>query len=333
MEFKIEILSNKCLLGEKEVDLKPISRLFLRFNSKLKEVIFLGEEIDVNEISSPTIFVMPDDKIDEFVSNHKVFYEGKSEIVDGVAIMGGENYPVVVLPLESEIYSILEKVLEKIKENYSLKESKIIRLFGKKRDEVESILKENYIKADVYSDGLLVDLYINQTSSFVSDEEVKINELFNDFIYSQSDLSMRDVIARLLPLKHEKLYVLDSFTGGEIARDLLKTGSKDITTKTFNYQNEDGIIKTFDGIFKDEEALVNHLSLKSIQQHKGDVSVVTAYKNINNAYRVTIAIAKRDVVDLYNLWVEGSLEEAISLGKNWVIFNLIKKLKEKDFEN
>lgn len=334
MEFKIEVLSNKCLLGEVGIDMMSISKFLLRYGVTLNSILFCSEETKVEEIDSPIIFVMPDEKIDDFVASHKFFYETKAEIVDLVAILGGKDFPVVIIPLESDIISVLEKVFEKIKTNFNLSDKKVYRLFGKSVEEVKKMLQEGDINAKVYGDGPLVDIYIQQKelNDFISDEEIKINQIFENYIYSQTFLSMREIIEKMLNLRKEKLFIMDSFTCGETAREILIGNCKDVTSQTFSVLDDEGFLRVTEGLFKTEEELVEKLSLNAIKEHKGDVVVVIAGRKFNNSFKVTIAIGKKESVDIYNLRVDGSIKDAITMGKNWTLFNLIKKLKEKDFE-
>ena len=333
MNLKIKILSNKVLNGESKIDICKISKLLLLFGINVDEVLMLNEKTKLDKISEATIFIMPDESIDEFVSNHKIFYETDSKIIESMAVLSGNDFPIIVLPIESDVCFLLEKVLNQVKARFNLKNVKIYRLFGKTKEEIEDILNQNSLKVSVFGKGLLCDLFLQSEAGFISEEEVKINEIFKDYIYSQSKLSMKDVIQRLLILRNEKLVILDAFTGGKIAEYVLDACCKDVTSQTFNTYYGPDFIKIDDKCYKDEEDLVSKISRQEIENSSNKIAVAVVGKNIDEAYKITVAIAKQKKVDIYNLSIEGSLIDAIEIGRDWTLFNLIKKLEEKDFEN
>ena len=336
MNFNIVILSDRVLGGDEFLDLSSFCKLLNSYGIVVDE-INLKNYTQSMQFEKNTILFLHDEQIDDFVSINKIFYEANSEIIDQEAIVCGKDFAVAVLPIESN-KNLHINVLNKIKERFSLKEILTYRLFGKTVEQVQETLQELEMSSKplVKGKGLLVDIYLEKQGKqgFISQEEILINERFSENIYSQNYMDMSDVINKSMQFTKSNIILKDSFTNGQIASELLsKNSSERITTETFNILKEVNYIKVGEKCYRDEGEMVYHLSASILDLHRGDIAVVISGSKSDTGYNIFLAVGKMKAIDVYNFKVEGNREDSIVVAKNLTMFNLIKKLREKDFEN
>lgn len=339
MQLKIKILSDKVLNGEKMFDVKTISKLLLSYGLKLKEFIVLSEKEKEKDINEASIFIMPDESIDDFISSHKIFYDTQTQFINSQSVICGGEFPVVIIPLESDILKNLDLVAQNIQEKFKLKRIKIFKIFGKSADECKKLLGENFSDKYIISgENLLTDIYLKQEndSDFISDDEVNLNKIFEKEIYSDSNLSMAEIIFKLMSISNQSLYIYDGFTRGELIQNLLRKNKNDnISCEVFKVINEQTFIKKAGetNCYIDEKEMVYQLALKATESKKANISIAICGKEERDGFKIFMAISRKNIVDVYNLFLVSNLEDAVVLVKDWAMFNLIKKLREKDFEN
>lgn len=339
MNFSLKIISEKVLNGENSMEFEKISKLFLSRGLSLEEIIVLNRNEKIDEITSPTVFLLHDEDIDDFIVNHKVFYENESKFIDNEAVITGKDFPIVVIPIEGNITKLLTSALDIIKINYNLNKVVVFKLFGKDKDEVLSLLEENEIKNCLVSgEGLLTDIYFNdfEREGFINEQEVLINNLFKDQIYSQSELSLPEVVVKLLNICQKPLYIFDGFTGGEIISNLkCQAENLKIFGEVFNisYQNDFLQKQNEERCYRDEREFVYQTAYNAVSEKKNGFSLSIIGRKIDNTYKIQMAIASLKSIDVYNLKINGNWCDCVKAVKNWALFNLVKKLREKDFEN
>jgi len=339
MEINLKILSDKVLNGEMNIEIEKISKLFLNHNISLKEIDVLNRNEKIDEISSPTFFFLHDEDIDEFITNHKIFYENESKIIDNEAVLTGKEFPVVVIPIEGDIIKLITLSIEIIKVNFNLPKVSMFRLFGKSKEEVLNLLEENEINNCLVSgENVLTDIYLSEShmAGFIDEKEVLINNLFNEQIYAQSNLSMAEVVVKLLTISQKLLCVYDGFTGGKIVSDLTnQVENLKICSETFNILYQSDFIKKEleERCYRDEKEFVYQTALTAIIEKKAGYALSIVGRKIEGGYKIYMAIANAKNVDVYNLNISGNWKDCAYFVKNWALFNLIKKLREKDFEN
>ena len=339
MQCKIVILSDKVLKGEKHIDIFKISKILLGYGLFLSEVIIKGEDEIFDDFSSSTFLFLHDEKIDDFISRSKVFYSTKSEIINGEAVLAGEEAFISVIPIEADLTKIIKDCLEVIRIRFKLNKLSVFRLFGRTANQVEELLNKEDIKSEnfVLGDGLLCDIFLenDSSSSLISEDEVKISQLFADNIYAQSNLEMQEIISKMLLLSNLKVSVMDSFTGGEIARTLLRNNSiSNIESETFSVIYENSFVKDSKQgtCYKNESEMAKQMAFLKVGSENINISLVVTGQKTENGYKVYVAIAKKKLIDIYNLAIEGSVDDAISVARDFALFNLIKKLRVKDLE-
>lgn len=338
MNCKIVVLSDKVLAGDLKIDISSISKIMLSFGVDTEEVLIKGQNEKFDDFSSPTFLFLHDDAIDDFVSTKNIFYKSKSEIVADEGVLTGDEFPILVLPIEGNLTNLIKKAMEIIKNRYNLKKVLIFRIFGIPFSVVQQKMKDLNLSGEynLSGDGLLTDIYLKQPkeSDFISEEEIIINETFGENIYAQSDMSLAEVVAKMVNLSNVKIDILDAFTYGQIAIELLKNGVEKLSSKTYSYSIENGFIKTDNEVnYRDENEMINKMSFLSIEKKKVHIAIVVAGRKVGAYYQINLAIGSKKSIEVYNLSIEGSFEDAISIATNSALFNLIKKLRKKDFEN
>lgn len=332
MKFKVIVVSKEVLLGERKFDFLSLSKQFLKYGLEV-ENFEIREDIVVSD--SPVFLFLPDSKIDSFLEKERSFFSTKSEIIAGQGVLRMGDSPFAILPLESDIIDLSDKILDIISKKLNLPKLAVYRLYGKGKEEVEKRLEELKIMAKVVGEGLLTDIYINHNTEFIGEDETKISQEYENQIYCESYMPMASVVAKLLALSDAKLSITDTFTNGEIAKELLKSNVKSILTETCNIKREEGFIKIDgeDRCFADEQDLVYQLAFSKLTEKKCNISVVIACKNEGNFFKVFVGIGNKHSVDVYKFSLSGTVEDGVGIAKNATIFNLIKKLRIKDFEN
>ena len=338
MNCKIVILSDKVLAGDARVDIQALSKIMLGYGLNTEEIEIKKQNEKFDDFSSPTFLFLHDDLIDGFVSECKIFYSSKSEIVEGEGVLTGDDYPILVLPIEADLPVLMKKSLEKIKERFSLPNILTFRMYGQTKDQVEEKLSGISISSEysLYSDGLSTDLYLKKdiSSEFISDDEVIINKTFGENIYAQSNMSIAEVATKMLNLSNIKIAINDSFTCGSVARELLQCGASRLSSETFSFSIDNGLVKTdTESTFRDENEMVNKTSFILLEKKKADISIVVAGRKVGTYYHINMALGSKKSIEVYNLSIEGNQQDAITVATNSALFNLIKKLRIKDFEN
>lgn len=338
MNCKIVILSDKVLAGDARVDIQALSKIMLGYGLNTEEIVIKKQNEKFDDFSSPTFLFLHDDLIDGFVSECKIFYSSKSEIVEGEGVLTGDDYSILVLPIEADLPVLMKKSLEKIKERFSLPNILTFRMYGQTKDQVEEKLSGISISSEysLYSDGLSTDLYLKKdiSSEFISDDEVIINKTFGENIYAQSNMSIAEVATKMLNLSNIKIAINDSFTCGSVARELLQCGASRLSSETFSFSIDNGFVKTdTESTFRDENEMVNKTSFILLEKKKADISIVVAGRKVGAYYHINMALGSKKSIEVYNLSIEGNQQDAITVATNSALFNLIKKLRIKDFEN
>ena len=338
MKCKLVVLSDKVLTGDLKIDFTTLSKLMLGYGIETEEILIKGQNEKFDDFSSPTFLLLHDESIDDFVSKRKIFYESKSEIIDNEGVLSGEEHPILILPIEGNLNKLMKSSLEIIKNRFNLPNILSFRMYGITQEQVLEKIKEFDIDEDyfVVGNNLITDLYVSQKQDikFISEIELKINEAFGDYIYAQSSMEIEEVVAKMINLSNIKIAISDSFAYGGVAKKLLEKGVAKISSATYNYNIENGFIKTEDGnMYRDENEMVNKISRSLLEVSKSDIAITISGRKVGNYYQIFLSIGSKKSIDVYNLSIEGNLEDAIEVTIYSTLFNLIKKLRIKDFEN
>ena len=334
MTFKIFILSEKVLTGDESVNISSFCKMLQSYGIDVEEIIFKSE-INTFDLTKNSIFLIHDENIDAFVSKNKVFYETNSEIINNEAIICGNNVAFAVLPIESS-FLLYKNVLDKLKERFDMKDILVFRLFGKTSDQIKAEVLKLDLKSSIkiLGNGLLCDIYLEKIGKqgFISEDEVSISQAFAENIYTQSQMDMSEVIAKTMLFSKHNLFIQDSFTEGGLASKILKNDQTNrVVSETFIAKKDVNFLQAKGKCFRDESEMVYQMAAGSLESNC--ISIVVAGKKTDKGFNIFLAIGKSRKIDIFNFNIEGTKEDAIAVAENLALFNLIKKLREKDFEN
>ena len=330
------VVSKQFLTGEISLDFSAISTLALKYGIFMDSITAQKDLKSLGDLKKSSIVVIGNEDMDKMIETDEFFKHNKGEIVLSEGVIFLRENPIILVPIESDIPKLLKESFDKIQSFCGLPYYSIFRLYGKRKKEIEEELKGKIQKEFfVFEKGLFCDIYINsrEKEGFVSDEETVITNLFQDKIYSQSNLNIEEAVAKLLELKKKKINISDAFTNGLVAQKLLGL-SKRVLSDTFNVEEENGFIKTPENrCYKDENDLVSQLSYRKMEEKNVEVSIVVVSKDMGDFERIFVGIYDKNKIDVYNLSLKGDKDLLFEIARQSIMFNLMKKLQEKDFEN
>ena len=233
--------------------------------------------------------------------------------------------------------------------------SAVFKTFGENAEQLRKILAE-CIKNKNRIEVRLVELpgyecevrvrYSNKTQKPVVDALlVRTAELLKDCTYSIKDETLAETVMDLLKLRGQKLCLVESFTGGGVAKALIAVPGASAVIK-------EGLV-TYSN-----EAKIKRLNVESqIIEHYGAVSIETVYEMAANIlmssdcdYAVAttgnagptaereggeglffVAIGNRKGIHIYQYQHSGTRAEIIEFGIHAAMFRLYKKMTESEF--
>ena len=336
MNIDLIVASKQCLTGEISLDFSAISMLALKYGIFMDTITVQKELKSLKDLKKASIVFMGNEDMDLMIESDEFFKHNKGEIVLDEGVIFLRDNPIILIPIESDTSKLLKESFDKVQNFCQLPYYSVFRLYGKRKKEIEEELKGK-IQKDffVFEKGLFSDIYISsrEKEGFISDEETIITQIFQDKIYSQSNLNIEDSLAKILELTKRKISISDAFTNGLVAQKLL-LASKRVVSDTFNFEVENGFLKTTDQIcYKDENDLVSQMSYKKVEEKNVDLSIVIASKDMGDFVRIFVGICNKNKIDVYNLSLKGDRDLLFEIVRQSSMFNLMKKLQEKDFEN
>ena len=329
--------------GEKSFDL---STLFLLCNKNCVEIknLTIKEEYDFEltekSLADPTIIFCEQKNMELFEINLSYKFSAEREALPSSCVLLKNGMNVIFIPLNKDYLDNAESFLKSLCTGEKVS---IFRLFGKTDRTVRRLLSESGInleKCRVVEKDLLCDIYLSQDEAVegISETEQKIGQLFYNEIFSQSELELKDVVVSLLNMYRQKLDIIEPFTCGEICRQfrdnptVLYEGLVPISNRALTAE---GQMTGFDFQNGGECSVeTNTLLCKSRLSVMGaDLVLVLTAKEIDGGFQEIVSIADKNGVSSIKTQYKGTREEAIRFSVNWVLFNLVKKLTKKDFEN
>ncbi len=218
------------------------------------------------------------------------------------------------------------------------------RLLDEAAEKVGKICSE----ADVFfdadgNDALMSVIYPKAASDKMKSElSLAILENLNDYVYAMDDVSLAGRLVELLKLRHMKISVAESFTGGGVGRKIVQIpGASNVFFESIN---------TYDNTSKMMRLGVSEITLR----RHGAVSQETAYemalgllkngvcdlavsttgiagpksddtnKPVGLCY---IGVGTADFVDVFQLNLEGDRRDITEAGINLALFYALKAIK------
>jgi len=344
VKINVLIYSKSVAKGEKSFDLSTLFSL-LNNNSISLSNFAIKEEYDfeLTEKSAekhPLIVLCEKKDMELFEINlsYKFSLEREVENEDFVLLKGGMK--VAYISLDGNYFKNIEKFVHSLEND---KKVAIFRLFGKTAKYIKRVLSDNNIDLEsvkIVENGLLCDIYLSKDKNedSISEIEQKIGQLFINDIYSESEKSLKDVVVSLMRLYRHKLDIVEPFTCGEIVscfkndNDVIYEGLVPISDRALTIE---GQMTGFDFQNGGESSVETNTFLcrSRLSKNGADIVIVLTAKAEDGGFREIVSIADPLAVNTIKTFYRGSREEAIKFSVDWVLFNLVKKLRKKDFEN
>ncbi len=344
MEISAIIYSKSVAKGEKSFDLSTLFSLCNKYNLSLKNfVIKDGYDFSLTENlaqEGPLLIYCDKIHMELFEINLSYKFSAEREVFDENCVRLKNGMNVVFIPLENDYIKHTNEFMKNLNPNERVS---VFRLFGKSGRYVKRVLTENGINLDnikVVEEDLLCDIFLGESSEIVgvSETQQKIGQLFIEDVYSESELSLKDVIVNLLKMYRQKLDIIEPFTCGEIARqfaldsDVIYEGLIPISNRALTVE---GQMTGFDFQNGGECSVETNtfLSKSRLSLNGADIILTLTAKEIESGFQEIVSIADRFGVNSIKTVYRGNRECAIKFSVNWALFNLVKKLRKKDFEN
>lgn len=256
---------------------------------------------------------------------------------------------IFFLPLtHTELYhmffsSVLPYLLQKAKDKTNL--SYVFKTYGIKASELFLLLKD-FIK-NKHGIEVIINEYLLSGEILVSIPTALKKEIVDNFIqslyskimpyfYSDSDISMPELIYSLLSITHKTLVFAEDFTAGKMINSVYENlpNAEEILKEGYFVPTKEAKMKILgveEKLFKkmDYEEIAYQMSLGALENSGADI-VIANCGNLSNG-EITFAIGSSEGVHIHNQKVDGSSEQKITMATNSIFFKLIKKLKQNDF--
>jgi len=241
--------------------------------------------------------------------------------------------------------SVLPYILEKSKGKANT--SYVFKTFGIKGSEMNLLLKDliknkhNYeVVCNEYllNGEVLVSVPVNAKKEVVSNFIQSIYTKILPYVYSDSDLSMPELIKSFLAITHKKMTFAEDFTCGKMVNNFYEVlpDAKDFVTEGYFAPTNEAKIKLLgvdDKIFKkpkiDYEEIAYQMALGALENSGADIVIANCGDLATG--EVVFAIGSQEGIHIYSDKVEGTYEQKITLATSAIFFKLIKKLKQNDF--
>ena len=329
--------------GEKSFDLSTLFSLCNKFSVSISNFV-IKEDYDFSLtekcLDKPLIIFCDKNHMELFEINISYKFTAEREILFGNCIHLFNGMNVLIVPMEDNYLHKANLFLMNL--NHDEKVS-IFRLFGKSSRLVNKILEENKIDASnckIVENDLLCDIYLSESSEVVgvSENQQTIGQLFFNDIYSQSELSLVEVATNLLKMQNLKLDIIEPFTCGEIAKEFALDSSVlyealiPINNRAFVAE---GQMTGFDFQNNGNCSVESNMFLckSRLKQNCADIVLVLTAKEADGGYHEILSIADKMGVNTIKTFYKGKRKDVINFSVNWALYNLVKKLTKKDFEN
>ena len=344
MKTNILVYSKNVVKGECRLDLSTLFSVCDKTGFELENFV-IKEKYDFALTESlmangPLVILCEKKDMEVYEINLSYKFSSDREVIfdDCVRLISGMN--VIFIPLESDIYGNIEKFLAQSNESEKIS---VFRLFGKSQRYVERILQENSIPLDkvkIYENNLLCDIFIKipKDQFGISEIERQIGSLFIDEIYSDNNMSLKDVAVNMLKLHNLKMDLVEPFTAGAISKQLF---DDDEVLYESLIPFEDRAVekkKKMSGVdFKQYgkcSVETNTFICKArLSENGANLVVVLTGQKLQDGFQEIVSFADGKSVNSIKTFYKGNKENAVKFSVNWVLFNLVKKLRKKDFEN
>lgn len=301
---------------------------------------------DMNQIKTLTDYCKNNSQV-IFIVGQKKQSDAKDDIENEYITIDEQKITTVFLEgVDKELELIQNHIIPVLKKAYELNTyNYILKTYGLSGENLEHILQEitsENIKIKVIAeqqDCNIILLYDNNCA-LEKLEAVKkaLRTKLSPYIYADSDISLAEAAINLLKQKGKKLAIAESYTGGNIAAELISVaGASDVIIEGIvAYSNYSKILRlgVDDRVISKEGAVSSQTAYEmaaGLLSFSGAdyVLATTGYAgptgdDIGLCY---LALGDHRGIYIYKNKFEGDRQDIIRLGTKNAIFKLIEKLK------
>lgn len=324
MEYKVSIFSDNILKGQDKFDYDLFNQICLDYLVDITE--FKISPFDLDKITlqgDKNLIVFCENRhLDNLIiKNIRNLGSKKAIIGEQVVVFDKAGVKTIFVPLEEDLH-LLQKVFTK-DEN---KKYCQFHIFGLSKEQVKNSLENLKSRITGFSykfiyDNLLCDIVMSYDgqSSLIDDNMVMIASEFKQYLYSENDMGLSEIVIRVLKLQNKTLAIIENVTQGEIAESLLKFQGQSVLKKV---SFEDFETKTNEQLCEKAEVFK--------KESQSDVAVVMNGQEVEGGLNFTFALAVNSEIHIYKNSFKADKTSCIKMAKNSLLFHLAKKLREKN---
>lgn len=322
MEYKVFIFSDKILKGQDKFDYSTFNQICLDFMVEISAINVLKFDIDrdfIEENVNLIVFCENDVLDNLIIKNIRNLGSKKTFIDEQIVVFDKAGTKVIFIPLESDL-RLLNKVFKKDEQKKYCQ----FHIFGLSKEQVKEILENlsNRIEGFSYKfiyDNLLCDIVMsyNGQTSLIDDNMVMIASEFKQYLYSENDMRLSEIIVKMLKLKNKSLALVENVTQGKVIENLLRNQGEDVIKKVW--------FESFEA--KTNEQLCEQAE-KCKKESQADVGVVMSGQETVEGFIFNFAIANGGEIHIYKNNFKADKNSCIEMAKNSLLFHLAKKLRE-----
>ncbi len=304
-------------------------------SNRTQNVLFdlINDGITVKEIKKY-------EKSEDFSKNFTVFLVCEKDYKTFSENIKNENS--FVLPLGKNYHEFYPKLIEKLKS-----ENATIKLFGVNELDLKDFLnesKENYEITSIDGDIKLVldkPLYaLNE--KFIKDLMVN----FGEFIYAETDVSLKEQFLTILKMRNLKTSVAESFTGGNLSAEITSVSGASsvffegaVTYNELAKQMRLGVAEESIEKYNPVSDKVAYEMVKGLLKTGVDFAISTTGiagpNSDSSGYKVGLCyfgVGSKRKISVYKYEFNGSRKEIVQKGVKTALFLAVKALRDGSYD-
>lgn len=349
MSYKVFVWTED-KLHDINFDFEALQKVFADCNASIDEFTMLkfnNESVSAMLSQKENMLLFfKNQKIDQIIiDNISKLSNDKQILFDEVVLFKVDGRKIIFLPYDSDWQDILRKI--NLNDSVGNKNCQF-KLFGIAKGKVIEGLKglEGQIKDLQYSvlgNDLLVEVYISYSgeSNLIDDVQVKIANLFKNYIYSENSLDLAECLCQMLRLKDLKLSICEGVTGGAIlreiffknpmAKDVIKEGRVVFLDKPLTPDNV--YEHTISMLSGNAPKIFNASGFNTSALRHGNVIFVDVQGQQSGDMLTCIyTIGNSKSIDVYKNTFKATGQRALNFASSAVMFNIIKNLRQNNLE-
>lgn len=346
MKVDVFVFSKRVTKGDESFNLSALFSIFKKTGFDLENLVIkdcYDFDLVENSLKSDAVVVFCDKKdMEVFEINLSYRFSSERQVVFGDCVLLNSGMNVLFVPL---VRNYFDKVEDFLNQTNTSKKTNVFRLFGKSASSVKKVFAENQIKLeniDIIEKNLLCDIYVHEDENVfgISELQQKIGSLFMENIYSESEKSLKDTLVELLKINNYKITFVEPFTCGNISKLFVDEKDLNVVYETIIPINERALINQsmmsgvdYQKYSSSSVETNNFLANASLAEKGADIIAVITSEKKENGYDMLLTIATRQNKTTIKTSYRGEKRECVEFASSWVLFNLVKKLRKKDFEN